>query len=379
LHSILESLPQIAFTLKGDGKTEFVNELWYQYAKDITTFPPIHPDDKEVCAAWNKALAAGEPLITEVRLKHISSNDYRYHLLKIMPIKQGSTITKWVGTFTDIHPQKLAAELLEQKVQERTQELQESNQELETSNHELQQFASVASHDLKEPLRKINVFGSMMKEKFQQNDPKGAVSYVDRIIESAQRMSQLINDLLNYSRLSASAHYIPTDLNRIVAEIVTDLEIIIKEKEAVLHIGDLPVVDAIPGQMRQMLQNLISNALKFSKKGTSPVITIGAELIEEKDINGAATTEGSYCRITVADNGIGFNERYLDKIFTIFQRLNNREEYDGTGIGLAVTKKIIDKHNGLITARSQENEGATFIIVLPLHHTPHPVEATVSK
>lgn len=255
-------------------------------------------------------------------------------------------------------------------MQERTKELTQSNAALEANNHELQQFASVASHDLKEPLRKIHVFGSMMKDKFQRQDYDGAANYINRIVDATQRMSKLINDLLNYSRLSAGAQYQPADLNVIVSDILTDLELTIIEKKAVFEIGRLPVVEAVPGQMRQVFQNLISNALKFTKENSKPFIQIQAAIIAEKKVDSKEDEQGKYCRITVADNGIGFNEKYLDKVFTIFQRLNPREAYEGTGIGLAVTKKIIDKHDGLITARSKENEGATFIIILPVQQAP---------
>lgn len=367
LHSILESMPQIAFTLTADGTVEYANEYWYEFAESLPSFPQVHADDKDIKERWQTAMQNGSSFISEVRIKKLANQQYIYHLLRIIPIKQEDTVVKWVGTFTDIHRQKLMHEILEQKVQERTKELTQSNAALEASNHELQQFASVASHDLKEPLRKIHVFASMMKDKFNRQDYEGASSYISRIIDSAQRMSKLINDLLNYSRLSAAAQYQPADLNSIVNDILSDLELAVIEKKAVFDIGRLPVVDAVPGQMRQVLQNLISNALKFSKENTKPHIKVSATTIAEKDIDSKEDIQGNYCRIVIKDNGIGFNEKYLDKIFTIFQRLNPREAYEGTGIGLAVTKKIIDKHCGLITARSKENEGATFIIILPLH------------
>lgn len=179
-------------------------------------------------------------------------------------------------------------------------------------------------------------------------------------------MSTLINDLLDYSRLSVDALFEPTDLNETLTDIITDLEYFIKEKQAVFHVSSLPVIETIPPQMRQVFQNLVVNALKFSQPGIPPVITIRSERTSALSADSPADDAGSYCRILFSDNGIGFDEKYIDKIFTLFQRLNDRNKYEGTGIGLAIAKKIITKHNGIITARSSEGEGASFIIVLPV-------------
>ncbi|MBO9732969.1 MAG: response regulator [Chitinophaga sp.] len=261
--------------------------------------------------------------------------------------------------------QQQVNEMLEQKVRERTEELREINKSLEASNHDLQQFASVASHDLKEPLRKIQLFGAILRDKFLQMDPSG-LSYMERIVGSSERMARLINDLLNYSRLSVTNIYEVTDLNHVVSEILSDLELMITERNAVISVGPMPTIEAVPGQIRQVFQNIISNALKFSRKDVPPVIDISAEIVTDLNPDSAAFAHGQYCRIVIRDNGIGFNEKYLSKIFTIFQRLHASELYEGTGIGLAIAKKVIDKHNGIITARSKEGEGATFVMVLPL-------------
>jgi signal transduction histidine kinase len=254
---------------------------------------------------------------------------------------------------------------LEKKVLERTRELVVANQDLESSNHDLQQFASVASHDLKEPLRKIQIFSSILSQKAKKSDP-GMIDYLDRITTSANRMEGLIHDLLNFSRLSMDVLFETADLNLIVREILTDLELQIREKKAIIEASSLPVMDIVPGQMRQVFQNLISNAIKFSKPGVEPKIDITASRVKGMSFESEPAEAGAFCRITITDNGIGFNEQYLDRIFTIFQRLHSREEYEGTGIGLAITRKIIDRHNGIITARSKEGEGAAFTIVLPM-------------
>ncbi|QEE49792.1 response regulator [Flavobacterium alkalisoli] len=265
----------------------------------------------------------------------------------------------------EVEIRKAAEENLEAKVAERTKELIEKNEELEFRNHELQQFAWVVSHDLKEPIRKIELFVKMIKERYLTDNPK-ATDYVDRTVRAAQRMSKLITDLLDYSRLSSDVAPEKTDINAVVDEVLTDLDYLIEQNNAIIIKKDLPKIKGVPSQLRQIFQNLISNSLKFSKKDISPIIQISSERIAERNFDAPVDEKGLFCRITVTDNGIGFDERYLDKIFIIFQSLNDRREYEGTGIGLAIAKKIIEKHNGLITAKSQPGEGASFIIILPV-------------
>lgn len=366
MRSVLESLPQIAFTIGRDGHIEYVNEQWYHYSNDPYIFPEAHPDDRHVYRNWKNHFAQGKEFESEIRIKFLTTFEYRYFMLKILPVHQDGAIARWVGTFTDIHQQKLATEILEHKVQERTKELMNKNTELETSNHELQQFAWVVSHDLQEPLRKIQTFCSIIKEKFIPENDK-ASSYIDRTIASSERMAVQINDLLDYSRLSVAVLFQPTDLNKIVDDILVDFETIIEEKKAVINKTPLPVLDSVPSQMRQIFQNLIGNALKFSRKDVPPVISVTAERVSGKDTESPLAADGAYCRITVSDNGIGFDEKYLDRIFVIFQRLNDRSMYAGTGIGLAIAKKIVEKHEGIINAKSREGEGSTFVVVLPVH------------
>ena len=265
----------------------------------------------------------------------------------------------------EIEIRKEAQENLEIKVAERTQELLAKNEELEFSNHELQQFAWVVSHDLKEPLRKIETFVKIIDERYLP-DNETAKDYVRRTIKSAERMSNLISDLIDYSRLSSDVIPQKLNLNDIVEEVLADLDYIADEKSAVICVKQLPSVTGVSSQLRQLFQNLVSNSLKFSKEGIPPEINITGEIVGEKRFDAIADTSGKYCRITVTDNGIGFNEIYLDKIFKIFQSLNDRNAYEGTGIGLAIAKKIVEKHNGIITAKSNVDNGASFIIVLPI-------------
>jgi signal transduction histidine kinase len=265
----------------------------------------------------------------------------------------------------EIEIRKEAQENLELKVAERTKELSEKNEELEMRNHELQQFAWVVSHDLKEPLRKIETFIKIIKERYLVKDEK-AVDYINRTVKSSVRMGKLITDLLDYSRLSSDVVPEKVNLNDIVEEVIADFDYLIEQKDAVIKSDSLPTITGVPSQLRQLFQNLIGNSLKFTKPDVPPAITVSTEFIEYKDFDSPSASVGNYCRIIVADNGIGFNEVYLDRIFKIFQSLNDRNSYEGTGIGLAIAKKIIEKHNGLITAKSHDGGGASFIIILPV-------------
>lgn len=255
------------------------------------------------------------------------------------------------------------------KIKQYQQELETHIEELNNSNKELEQFAYVASHDLQEPLRKIRAFGDMLSAKF--NIDEEARDYIDRMQSAASRMQTLIEDLLSFSRLSREFEpFVKTDLTSILKETLNDLEIAIIQKNAVINFDELPIIDAIPGQIRQLFQNLISNALKFNKKDEPPIITIKSEIIKGKEIQKQSKRKQSekYCRIYIQDNGIGFDEKFTDRIFVIFQRLQGRQEYEGTGIGLAVCKKIVEIHRGYISVNSEVNKGSTFIITLPIKH-----------
>jgi light-regulated signal transduction histidine kinase (bacteriophytochrome) len=263
---------------------------------------------------------------------------------------------------------------LEQKVIERTAALTESsealrqlNAELQRSNQELQDFAYVASHDLQEPLRKIQAFGNLLEEEYGSVLSEGK-TYLDRMRNAASRMQVLINDLLIFSRVTTKAlPFSEVDLNVIAREVVIDLEALLQATRGTVEIDTLPIIEADPLQMRQLLQNLIGNALKFHRPGVPPCVSVAAEL----QVNPEASEE--QCVIAVRDNGIGFDEKYLDRIFTVFQRLHSRGEYEGTGIGLAVVRKIVERHGGSITARSAVGEGSTFLVTLPLRQTAKPL------
>jgi light-regulated signal transduction histidine kinase (bacteriophytochrome) len=238
---------------------------------------------------------------------------------------------------------------------------------LSRSNRELQDFASVASHDLQEPLRKIQAFGDRLKAKCQGQLTADAEDYLGRMLNAAHRMQTLINDLLTFSRVTTKGQpFSQVDLGVVVKEVLADLEVRIEQSGGVVEVSDLPVIDADPLQMRQLFQNLIANALKFRKPEEAPRVTISAR----SNSPGASVRSSSFAstekwQISVADNGIGFDEKYLDRIFTVFQRLHGRNTYEGTGVGLAVCRRIVERHGGDITASSQPGEGAHFIVTLP--------------
>jgi signal transduction histidine kinase len=268
----------------------------------------------------------------------------------------------WYLSFREVTQRKKLTALLEERVYERTAELNAANAALSHSNRELESFASVASHDLQEPLRKIEAFGDRLK---LQREALGEQSrdYLDRILNSASRMRTLINDLLTFSRVASRAQPFKTiDIGQIAKEVVGDLEGRIQQADGEVQLGELPKIEADPTQIRQLLQNLIANALKFRREDVKPVVRVNSRRID-------VDQEPSTVELTVADNGIGFEEQYLDRIFEVFQRLHGRNEFEGTGIGLAICRKIVERHGGTITARSKPGEGSTFVITLPVEQT----------
>jgi len=245
--------------------------------------------------------------------------------------------------FKDITERKISEARLAQKITD-----------LARSNSELEEFAFVASHDLQEPLRKIQAFGERLKTKCATLELGEGFDYLDRMQNASARMQRLINDLLTYSRaIRSSEPFAPVDLNIAVKEVLSDLEVRIERSKAVVEVGELPTIDADQTQVRQLFQNLIGNALKFQAPGAKPVVKVSGKISD------------GICELTVEDNGIGFEEQYSERIFAVFQRLHGRTEYEGTGVGLAVCRKITDRHGGKISARSKVGEGSTFTVSLP--------------
>ena len=258
-----------------------------------------------------------------------------------------------------------ANEELEERVATRTADLAETNESLQRSNLELEQFASVASHDLQEPLRKIQAFGDRLQLRYERELGEQGRDYLSRMLASATRMRSLIDALLTFSRVTTKAQpFTPVDLAETAQEVVLDLEDRIQRTGGRVEVGALPSLEADPLQMRQLLQNLIGNGLKFVRPEVPPVVQV-----ESRIFNHAENGEIARCEISVRDNGVGFEEVYLDRIFELFQRLHGRQEYEGTGMGLAICRKIVQRHGGTITAQSAPGRGSTFLVNLPLRQT----------
>ena len=303
-------------------------------------------------------LQTGEPLIGfEVQVPTADGSEFWVSTTKVPFRNPEGEIVGLIGISHNITERKQA----ERRLHKLTAMLQISNRELES-------FASVASHDLQEPLRKIQSFGDLLIARFSQSLPEEARGYLERMQNAAGRMRTLIEDLLTLSRVTREAQpFAPVDTASIVREVVSDLEVRIQQHGGRIEVGKLPSVEADSTQIRQLFQNLIGNALKFHRENEPPVVRVqGERLRRREDFPTGANPEVESCLFTVSDNGIGFDEKYLDKIFAIFQRLHGRSQYEGNGIGLAVCQKIAERHHGHITARSKPGEGTTFLVVLPM-------------
>lgn len=371
---LADSMPQLIWTGDVHGSLNYFNRSVYHYSglapEDIAEkgwLQIVHPDEREEnMRLWMESVKSGKDFLFEHRFRR-SDGEYRWQLSRAIPQKDaGGHIQMWVGTSTDIHDQKTFSKELETKVQERTKDLQQANQELERMNEELASFAYVSSHDLQEPLRKIQTFANRIAEKEVLSD--SGKDYFRRMQDAAQRMHLLIEDLLAYSRTSTTEKVFETcQLTSLIEEVKHDLEQVIKEKQATIEYKDLPVMNIIPFQFRQLFTNILSNALKFSKQDVPSHIIIRSE-----EVKGGSSghpelvKDKAYYHLTVQDNGIGFSPEYNMRIFEVFQRLHGKHEYKGTGIGLAICKKIMENHQGSISAMGKPGVGATFHIYVPV-------------
>ncbi len=273
-----------------------------------------------------------------------------------------------VTTQVEAHKRIKDSEIrLEKLVAERTRDLSKANKELQQTNDSLQQFAYAASHDLQEPLRKLQSFSSLLISRYSQSLPPDGLSLLARMQMAAERMSGLVKDLLMFSRLtSEEISYVEVDLNRVIREVVSDLEMVIEEQKAEIQVSELPLIKGNERQLTQLLQNLMSNAIKFHKAGEPPRIYVQASQVPAAELPAELEhfNERTYVCLEIRDEGIGFDERYLDRIFQMFQRLHDRQDFAGTGVGLALCKKVVENHQGFITARSFPGKGTRFLIYL---------------
>lgn len=368
-------VPQMVWATDPQGNHDFYNERWHEFTglsyeetKDTGWSLVLHPHDFESAwKRWNHSLQTGDLYETEYRMRR-ADGAYRWLLSRAMPLRNESgEIVRWFGTCTDIHDQKLASDILELKVAERTRDLLEANTYLHSMNEELRQFNYVASHDLQEPLRKIRIFAERIKSQDFEQLSEPSQSFLDRISVSAERMSVLLKDLLNFSSTQREELFSQVSLNDTIQEVESDLELMIAQSSALLYKQQLPTLRAIPLQMHQLFYNLINNALKFTSPHRSPVVRIqGTPLSPEKVQEWGLTPDVGYYHFTVEDNGIGFELEFTERIFVLFKRLHNQHAFQGTGVGLALCKKVVENHQGRIWAESVPDQGATFHVVLPV-------------
>ncbi|GAA4735759.1 PAS domain S-box protein [Flavisolibacter ginsenosidimutans] len=291
---------------------------------------------------------------------HKEQNDELYFHLSLARMDEGVTVT-----VRNITEQKRAAQQLE----ELNRQLQEINAELQRSNEDLQQFAHVASHDLKEPIRKVRTFGSRLEEEYAAMLPERGKLYLQKMLFSAERMFGLIDGVLNYSTInSLESSFEKVALNELIGHIESDLEVVLQKSSARINKENLPEVHGSPVLLNQLFYNLLTNALKFSKAGVPPLINIGVKQVLGKVVKAvsSAEKEKTFIQISICDNGIGFRPEHAEKIFKTFTRLNSRDRYEGTGLGLALCKKIVERHHGYIYATGSEGEGACFYVLLPV-------------
>ncbi|CAN5398550.1 hypothetical protein BH09BAC3_BH09BAC3_37300 [soil metagenome] len=356
---LVENFREGAINITEDGLIVYCNKYFYNllelsYEKMVgkKIYDFIHPESKPIFNALLQKALGGQ---SKGEMNLLSAK-------KSIPV---------YVSFTSLYPHIAAigiiiTDLTEKKENERL--LTAKNQELETANTELASFSYIASHDLKEPLRKIQSFSKRILDTETFSDKTH--DYFNRIISAASRMENLIASLFEFSQASAAEmNFQPYDLNKIVEEAKLLIKETILEKQATIELEKLPVVDVVPVLLLQLVTNLLDNALKYSRADVKPIIKISYALVAGNNISHAlAHKHKSYHQINITDNGIGFEKQYANKIFELFQRLHNKNEYTGTGLGLAICKKIVTSHNGFLIADGMPNEGSTFSIYIPSRH-----------
>jgi len=390
-------VPLIIWTTDPLGQCTFMNTRW----EEMTGVPAeqglgtawmefIHPDDREnIRRSWKRALGARKQFEAKFRFRSASGNHPVCFAHSTPRYDASGTFAGYIGIIQNISLEEQIKSSLEKIVLERTDDLrrrntdlkraeealQKKNEELEKINNQLEAFAHIASHDLQEPLRKIQTYSNRLFQLESENlSPKGRELY-QRIQHSSERMRNLIQDLLTFSRSNFSdATFENVDLNVLLDEVLSDLEVKISDRNATIESNGLPRLVVIRFQFHQLLLNLISNALKFSKPNEPAHVLVTSQVLSADEMKAmtAIDARGDYHLISISDNGIGFDPRFADRIFEMFHRLHNRSNYEGTGIGLAICKKIVENHEGHITAEGRPGEGATFRIYLPAEESTSP-------
>lgn len=370
---LTDSLPLMMFAANSGGVITYFNKWVQDFLGQIPTQLNntswknfIHKDDHSL---FNKeltnAMVKQTMLEGQFRFKEKKSGEFLWHLVSVIPLKdEKQVITQWIGFIVDIDAQKrIEVTLKDNRELKETQdqlfenqaELQKKIIALNRSNYELEQFAHLASHDLQEPLRKIFFYSDTLNRKYAQTIDEGGIKTLNNMAKAAARMRDLINDLLSYSQLqNQKLIFEEVDLNILINEIINDMDDRIKEKNSKIDTNSLPSIKGNTLRLRQLFVNLISNSLKYSKPGIPPHIEINASKNNEN------------VSIKVKDNGIGFDEKYREKIFGLFERLHTKDKFPGTGIGLSICKKIVELHHGTISAASQPGEYSIFDVTLPI-------------
>jgi PAS domain S-box-containing protein len=369
---LTDSLPIMMFSIDVRGQITYTNKWLQDYfgtvpkdANSISWQPFVLAQDYSL---FSKDLASSlmhqTPLNGQYRFKEKTSGEFRWHMFSITPLKsEKEKVYQWIGFLVDINPQKQIDQALrdnrelkeiQDQLYQNQEELQQKVIELNRSNYELEQFAHLASHDLQEPLRKLFFYSDVLKKRYALLLDASGISMLNNMTTAANRMKELISDLLSYSQLQKQhLQFEDLELDDIIKEVVKDLDLSIKEKNATIEVESLPKVTGNATRLRQLFSNLLSNSLKYCKSGVAPHIRIMSKSgIDENTI-------------IVRDNGIGFDDQYSEKIFGLFERLHTRDKFPGTGIGLSICKRIAELHNGKIVAHSVVNEYAAFEVTLP--------------
>jgi two-component system, chemotaxis family, CheB/CheR fusion protein len=371
--NMANNAPSIIWMTGENRDRTFFNQTYYEFTGADREMHSswrefIHPQDLGgYNREFEKSFETRSQLTFEYRLRR-ADGEYRWMLDLARPyFSSDNKFLGFIGTSTELHDKKLMLEELDKKVRNRTRKLSALNTELQRSNKELEQFAYIASHDLQEPLRKILTYIDRIQH--EGDLPETFSPYFEKIIESSRRMTKLIDDLLEFSSISyAEKKFVSVNLNNVMEDVLSDLETPIREKNArIEYERNLPGIEGDPLQLSQLFHNLVSNAIKFSREDTPPILKIDSRLVDGKELSmfEKLSQSSKYVELTFADNGIGFDMEFAEQIFVIFQRLHEKRKYPGTGIGLALCKRIVNNHRGEIYAESSES-GATFRMILPV-------------